>query len=249
MINLLTSIFLLTFALLLSGCQPNPSSSKVSEPCKNLGKVNTIDDWLYQVHSNINSQCLFEMPVSELERIWGLPIIDDTKVNWGMMNNLQANQMIQFHKMKRSQARTFYVIKDVQADNKKLVYFEMVIDSQYRKQQYHTFGGSMLAGVFPYHLPRFDFYQNWSSRTNFTLDPSIDYENHPFIRKEISPYTKFSHYYWVNANRKRNMPSLEMRTGYIPTVTRIVFKNHTEDLIWYEYYAALMKFEQWLKKR
>ena len=46
--------------------------------CKNLGKVGDLDDLLFQMYSNLDSHCLFEMPVGELERIWGIPVYDYT---------------------------------------------------------------------------------------------------------------------------------------------------------------------------
>ena len=44
--------------------------------CRGLHKVKDIDDLLLQMHSNLDSQCLFKIPVEILEKIWYLPIID-----------------------------------------------------------------------------------------------------------------------------------------------------------------------------
>lgn len=39
--------------------------------CKNLGKVGDLDDLLFQMYSNLNSHCLFEMPVGGLNGFGG----------------------------------------------------------------------------------------------------------------------------------------------------------------------------------
>ena len=73
--------------LLLAGCsdavtQPAEDNANRKEAgmgkrtCKNLGKVGDLDDLLFQMYSNLDSHCLFEMPVGELERIWGIPVYD-----------------------------------------------------------------------------------------------------------------------------------------------------------------------------
>ena len=75
--------------LLLAGCsdavtQPAEDNANRKEAgmgkttCKNLGKVGDLDDLLFQMYSNLDSHCLFEMPVGELERIWGIPVYDYT---------------------------------------------------------------------------------------------------------------------------------------------------------------------------
>ena len=44
--------------------------------CKNLARVGDLDDLLYQLYSNIDSYCLFEIPADRLETIWGIPVLD-----------------------------------------------------------------------------------------------------------------------------------------------------------------------------
>ena len=75
--------------LLLAGCSDAVTQSAEDNAnrkgadmgkttCKNLGKVGDLDDLLFQMYSNLDSHCLFEMPVGELERIWGIPVVDFT---------------------------------------------------------------------------------------------------------------------------------------------------------------------------
>ena len=49
--------------------QPLVSDSPTT-PCKGLKPYNNLDELLYQFYINLDSECLFEMPVEELEKIW-----------------------------------------------------------------------------------------------------------------------------------------------------------------------------------
>lgn len=222
---------MIVLSVWLTACQ-----TKVSPPCKNLGKVHNIDDWLYQVYSNIDSQCLFEMPVSELEQIWGLPVIDETLPNAFEDSNRKKD--IQRMKV----AETFYVLKKNDDNNLQQLSFEIEIADKYLKQHYWTFGGSFLEGVMPKLLPQFDFYYDPHVRMFIPFDDESRafYENHPLI-KNGSQYKSHRDYYWVNVSRHRSMPSLEIDVGYIPTANRIIFKNHTGDLYYYYYVFTMQK--------
>ena len=49
--------------------------TKETAPCKGLKPFNNIDELLYQFYINMESDCLFEMPVEELEKVWGINIL------------------------------------------------------------------------------------------------------------------------------------------------------------------------------
>ena len=44
--------------------------------CRGLHKVKDIDDLLLQIYTNIDSHCIFDIPMETLERIWGIPLFD-----------------------------------------------------------------------------------------------------------------------------------------------------------------------------
>ncbi|MDL2260250.1 hypothetical protein LJB99_05185 [Deltaproteobacteria bacterium OttesenSCG-928-K17] len=44
-------------------------------PCKGLKPYNNVDELLYQFYINLDSDCLFEMPVDELEKVWDTKIL------------------------------------------------------------------------------------------------------------------------------------------------------------------------------
>ena len=49
--------------------------------CTDLKKVNNLDELLYQFYVNLDSDCLFTMPLSELEEIWGIEILPEAHLN------------------------------------------------------------------------------------------------------------------------------------------------------------------------
>ena len=70
--------------LLLAGCSDGVTQEQgmKNQACKNLAKIKGIDDLLFQMYSNLDSYCLFEMPTEELERIWGIPVLDFTDLKY-----------------------------------------------------------------------------------------------------------------------------------------------------------------------
>jgi len=74
---------LLMAAILLLGSAPakaddnesQTSPSAESTPCKGLKPYNNLDELLYQFYINLDSDCLFTMPVAELEKIWDTKIV------------------------------------------------------------------------------------------------------------------------------------------------------------------------------
>lgn len=224
------AVFIISVSILMSACQ-----AKTSEPCKNLGKVNNIDDWLYQVHSNINSQCLFEMPVSELERIWGLPIIDKT------VPNTLGDKQVAINMKRMAEAKTFYIIKKYYTNNHKQIVFQIAPSQTYWQQNHHTFGGSFLEGVFPKRLPQFDIYRKANVKIRIPYDYDANrafYDNHPSLLNKQNQYQSYHDYYWMNSARNRNMPSLEIKTFFIPTPEMVIFSNHSTHK--YDYYADII---------
>ena len=62
----LTALSLLLFATL----------PVLAETCRDLHKVADLKDLLQQIYANLDSHCLFDTPTAELEKIWGIPIIN-----------------------------------------------------------------------------------------------------------------------------------------------------------------------------
>jgi len=90
--NIVRRSFILSVKLLLAAAllfhsvpadaeESQPSSAPTAEttPCKGLKPYNNIDELLYQFYINLESDCLFEMSVAELEEAWGIKILDDER--------------------------------------------------------------------------------------------------------------------------------------------------------------------------
>lgn len=52
-------------------------------PCKGLKPYNNLDELLYQFYINLDSECLFEMKVEDLEKAWGVKILNDDNLSNG----------------------------------------------------------------------------------------------------------------------------------------------------------------------
>jgi len=50
-------------------------------PCKGLKPFNNLDELLYQFYINLDSDCLFKMPVAELEKVWKTKIASYKRSN------------------------------------------------------------------------------------------------------------------------------------------------------------------------
>lgn len=227
---------MIVLSVWLTACQ-----TKVSPPCKNLGKVHNIDDWLYQVYSNIDSQCLFEMPVSELEKIWGLPVIDWTA---SVSADLEEVRFAQ-NRARMDKAETFYIFKQMDGgDGLGKISFQIVASDKYYEKNQHSYGGSLGAGLLPTQLPSPTFMLDRYPRIrtgkipyDYDINRSF-YDNHPAM-KNPRQYRPFHNYIWINTAHRRNMPSLSMSTSFIPTAGNIIFYNHTNQL--YIHY-----FDKWI---
>ena len=82
-----TLLTLLTLAA-LTACHPQPhspnaassvavaSSTNAGKACSSLKTIQTTDDLLQQIHSELGSTCLFDLTAAELEAAWGLKVFD-----------------------------------------------------------------------------------------------------------------------------------------------------------------------------
>ena len=52
------------------------SSTSAGKPCSSLKTIQTTDELLQQIHSELGSSCLFDLSAAELEAAWGLKVFD-----------------------------------------------------------------------------------------------------------------------------------------------------------------------------
>ena len=74
-IILLTSISLLLWGIVVTTVEAEENVPHKGETiCKELKPFNNLDELLYQFYVNLVSDCLFDMPVEELQTIWHIQI-------------------------------------------------------------------------------------------------------------------------------------------------------------------------------
>jgi len=76
-------------------------------PCKGLQPFNNLDELLYQFYINLESDCLFEMPAAELEKIWDIKILDKELAKPKNYYPLSENEF--YNKPYKSEKDAFYV--------------------------------------------------------------------------------------------------------------------------------------------
>lgn len=74
--------------LVLLLCSVPAMADAEEGPCKGLKPFNNIDELLYQFYINLDSDCLFETPAEELEKIWDTKILSFYKNDHVALRNL-----------------------------------------------------------------------------------------------------------------------------------------------------------------
>ncbi|SOD69056.1 hypothetical protein SAMN02746062_01507 [Alysiella filiformis DSM 16848] len=166
-----------------------PSTSPYQN-CQNLKKIKDIDDLLYQMHSNLDGDCLFKIPSKKLAKIWGIPIFDETDYPDGQKHR-QAIDKYQLHAKKPS----LYVKKwgtgiarSMSIDSNKAL-IRKTINSQ---NVLKGFDGNLGQGKLPKYLP--------SPNVAVPLIKE-NFEDHFYQQGYVIPHTEYqSHfiYCWFN---------------------------------------------------
>ena len=222
--------------LLLAGCSDAVTQSAEDNAnrkeagmgkttCKNLGKVGDLDDLLFQMYSNLDSHCLFEMPVGELERIWGIPVYDYTLPTDTASEevNRRNSEEIDGYTLKRQADQDKYkrlhweVIKsnDYDPDNEgeiKNVVFEIFSAKDY---------GVFMQGKYPKFLPppiikepESEYFMD-PPYVNHEVEgytPPTEFEKNGFLPPSDTVYKQNTEYFWLNPGRDVKLPYLTLRT-------------------------------------
>ena len=223
--------------LLLAGCSDAVTQSAEDNAnrkeagmgkttCKNLGKVGDLDDLLFQMYSNLDSHCLFEMPVGELERIWGIPVYDytpptDTASEEVNRRNIKKRDE---YALKRQADQDKYkrlhweVIKsnDYDPDNEgeiKNVVFEIFSAKDY---------GVFMQGKYPKFLPppiikepESEYFMDppYVDHELEGYTPPTEFEKNGFLPPSDTVYKQDTEYFWLNPGRDVKLPYLTLRTS------------------------------------
>lgn len=208
--------------LLAAACQPSITQTKMasspkprvaSEPvqtiqtaCKNLHKVVDIDDLLKQMYDNLDSQCLFDMPTAQLEKIWGIRIFGEGEYP---DIDFEKKPVLFLQKISNNQIRNQYGQPEIK--------FEIHTTKAHQKKysHYSSFSGSVDLGQFPKYLPQPD---------NRMMAEPIHKQyppNHIPVKRKIPKNTVYRiaddlsspiKFYWINHHQNKDMPVLIIGT-------------------------------------
>jgi hypothetical protein len=222
--------------LLLAGCsdavtqsaEDNANRKEASmgkTTCKNLGKVGDLDDLLFQMYSNLDSHCLFEMPVGELERIWGIPVYDYT------LPTDTASEEVNRRNIKK---RDEYALKrQADQDKYKRLHWEVIKSNDYdpdnegeiKNVVFEIFSakdyGVFMQGKYPKFLPppiikepESEYFMD-PPYVNHEVEgytPPTEFEKNGFLPPSDTVYKQNTEYFWLNPGRDVKLPYLTLRT-------------------------------------
>lgn len=212
---------LLSIVLMVS-CTTTTRAAKESSACKNLSKVINIDNLLYQMFSNIDSTCLFDMPVEELEEVWGVKILDYVGKSGDEVSKInEVWQKI----VDRSDIEIFIARKSNNY-NGNSKYFTVYATFYYF--EHNGFGGSIGQGRLPDSLSK--PFVKFPNPLVQSFDPPLTPELAPYLESlpKTTEYKPRSYYFWMNKNHSKDQPMLLMITNPVAQVGSILFYQRAE---------------------
>ena len=173
-------------------------SKEAISPCKGLKPFNNIDELLYQFYINLDDDCLFNMPVEELEQIWDTKILSyDRRKKGETITQMRANPAF-YDKLYESEKDTFYLERDTFG----LISFRIFITKEYYEKHATLFPD----GSFPKLLP--EPRKRSLGKSNHTSLPILGGKNHSpqlILRaNNIGEYMLSEYFYfWLNSGKNR----------------------------------------------
>lgn len=122
-----TFLFVTTIAFMLL-----LASGQAPSICVGLKPYNSLNELLYQLYINLNSECLFKMPVAELEKKWDTKILSDERIHPGQAYFQVADSADFGGKSYRSARDAFYVERKIDTRTGGIK-FNIIITEDYRK--------------------------------------------------------------------------------------------------------------------
>ena len=188
--------------LLLAGCSDGITQEQgmKNQTCKNLAKIKGIDDLLFQMYSNLDSYCLFEMPAGELERIWGIPVLDFTDSKYD--KRFDAIDSL----------NTLYVRRYDDYEQKQKRELIISMTDTYVEKNTPFWGGSIAQGQLPAQLPK-PIVITPISDPNAPA-PIFDFGFGLRFKEPENIYESSSYYIWLNkSERPEKFPALVIETS------------------------------------
>jgi hypothetical protein len=180
--------------------------------CKDLKPFNNLDELLYQFYINLDSDCLFKMPVAELETVWDIKILSEERVRksyeeweikpWPDYEEQENLNSARFQLRKnsdfenkpyKSEKDAFFVEKN-KTNITNFNYFYIKIAKEYYEKHATLFPD----GNYPKLLP--EPRRKW---IHISIHPSPDTDKFP-RPKTKGMYDLFRYYYyWLNTEQTR----------------------------------------------
>lgn len=211
-------------AMLLAISVPSHAKNTPTSSCKNLGKVTDIDDLLYQMHSNIDNQCLFEIPPTKLEEIWGIPVFDFTQYPYTPKQQVFWDTETARLQAIRQEKETLYLSKKV-GDGSHQFFIVSSTPKMRLKYPFSGLGGSLSLGQYPKSIPIPNTFKLPTYEQRYI-------NNYVWIPQEIIPkgnvYSGHHYYFWINQKRKKTAPIIETKTLFNPDIGSFYFHNQAK---------------------
>lgn len=199
-------LFSSTFALADSKAK---TTTPTNHHCQNLSKIQDSDDLLYQMYSNIDSQCLFKMDTQALEKIWGIPILD--------FSQTQTDDGLDLVRLRKEQLYQNYSIPTLFLEKHgygKEIYFTLDSNFPFRKLYPPNYDGNIQEGKLPKFLIKPISYHIYDIKDDL-LEKSMP----------NSEYTRNTHYIWCNTFKSKNKSYLDIFVNNEQRVARVELHN------------------------
>ena len=174
-----------------------------NSPCRGLKPFNDLEELLYQFYINLDSDCLFKMPVEELEKVWGIKILSDERR--GDVGTYDPSEF--YFKPYKSEKDAFYVSID-QNFNIEMNGFHIRITREYFEKNATLFPD----GEYPKPLPPPKTIPN----NRISEGPFVYPGAQPPPKRPKNPgryMPEIFHYYWLSSDNTRMMELGGMNEG------------------------------------
>lgn len=163
------ALILIILGLVSQNVLATETRSPYYAECKNLNKIKDVDDLLWQMYSNLDGDCLYQMPTKKLAKIWGVPIFDyaDYRDDRGLVDRGKQYLAVEAYRL-NAKKPSLYVVKEIAegAETMKIERNRAFVDDVklrspvvvQQDNQYDTatlsYNGSLAQGQFPKYLPK-----------------------------------------------------------------------------------------------
>lgn len=131
-------------------------------PCRGLKPYKNLDELLYQIYINLDSDCLFKMPVAELERVWDIKILSPERAQGEDAYRLRTSSDFA-NKPYKSDKDAFYIkmhlgivttLQNMSKNTEKTNQIDIIITEEYLKKYGTLFSEGNLPKLLPAPLSR-----------------------------------------------------------------------------------------------